>query len=172
MALTEARRHDLGGMRFLAFDSFAGLPENIEKEGHAEWAVGALHTSEEDFLSMVREHGIYVGAVETIKGFYDDTLTSELSDRLDAKGVAASIVTIDCDFYESARPVFDFTERFLRDGTLIYIDDYFAGFRGNPNKGVARAFAEFRERSAWEFADHMTIGWWGRSFIAYPRGSE
>jgi hypothetical protein len=63
--------------------------------------------------------------------------------------------------------VFNFIEPLLQEGSVLYIDDLFAGYKGNPTKGVARAFREFRKRSRFKFVRHLDIGWWGRSYIAY-----
>jgi Macrocin-O-methyltransferase (TylF) len=166
MALTEARRHNLEKMKFFAFDSFEGLPDS---SGHSVeiWKRGALTTSVEDFVDMVRRHGIYVDRVTPVKGFYSDSLTKALQRRfMDQEGKIA-LATIDCDLYESAVPVFDFIEPLLQEGTVLYIDDLFAGYKGSPSKGVARAFREFRARSRFRFVRHLDIGWWGRSYIAY-----
>ena len=79
MALTEARRHFLERMKFWAFDSFEGLPPSTSKPSHALWSTaGALTTSEDEFIRIVREHGIYPDRVRTVKGFYDHSLTPEL----------------------------------------------------------------------------------------------
>ena len=166
MALTEARRHNLDSMKFFAFDSFEGLPDS---SGHAVeiWTRGALTTTLEQFLGMVRDHGIYVDKVTPIKGFYRDSLTPALRQKfLDTENKIA-LATIDCDLYESAVPVFEFIEPLLQEGSVLYIDDLFAGYKGSPAKGVARAFREFRARSRFRFVRHLDIGWWGRSYIAY-----
>ncbi|MBI3517169.1 MAG: class I SAM-dependent methyltransferase [Proteobacteria bacterium] len=166
MALTEARRHNADSMKFFAFDSFEGLPDS---SGHSVeiWTRGALTTTVDQFMTMVREHGIYVDRVTPIKGFYNDSLTSALRQKfLDTENKLA-LVNIDCDLYESAVPVFDFIEPLLQEGTVLYIDDLFAGYKGSPAKGVARAFREFRARSRFRFVRHLDIGWWGRSYIAY-----
>src|SRR5688572_29431297 len=42
MALTEARRHNLAGAKFLAFDSFEGLPEPTSDTSVEIWKRGAL----------------------------------------------------------------------------------------------------------------------------------
>ena len=65
-----------------------------------------------------------------------------------------------CRYSSSLKP-------FLQQGSLLYIDDYFAGLKGSPLTGPAAAFREFESRTEWRFADHMRVGWWGRSFIAY-----
>lgn len=63
-----------------------------------------------------------------------------------------------CDLYESAIPVFNFIEPLIQEGTVIYIDDYFAGFKGSPATGPARAFHEFESKSRFKFAQHMQVG--------------
>ncbi len=167
MALTEARRHNLATMEFHAFDSFEGLPEPTSDTSVEIWKRGALTTSEEAFMGMVKAHGIYVDRVKTIKGYYADSLTRDRQAEYIRSARKAALVNVDCDLYESAVPVFDFIEPLLQEGTVIYIDDLFAGYKGNPHKGVARAFLEWQTRSRWKFLRHLDIGWWGRSYVAY-----
>ena len=166
MALTEARRKNLHGMKFWAFDSFAGLPEPVTETSVRKWTQGALATSEEEFLRHVSEHGIYTSQVRTVKGLYSDSLTADLQRRFVDAESRIALATIDCDLYESAIPVFDFIEPLLQPGSVLYIDDLFVGNRGDPARGLARAFVEFRRRSRWRFVRHLDIGWWGRSYIA------
>ncbi len=167
MALTEARRHNLNEMKFFAFDSFEGLPDATSDPSVEIWKRGALATSEDEFLKMINEQGHFVDHVETIKGFYADSLTPALSQRFAEEQRKVSLACIDCDLYESAVPVFDFIEPLLQEGSVLYIDDLFAGYKGSPVKGVSRAFIEFRKRSRLRFVRHLDIGWWGRSYIAY-----
>jgi hypothetical protein len=160
MALSAARLQCLDDMRFWAFDSFEGLPPS-EGHGMPGWTAGALNTSEQEFRRLVSEHGVYVDAVGVVKGFYADTLQ-----QLVAANWRAAMITIDCDLYESAVPVFKFIEPLLQDGTLLYVDDFFSGYRGNPGRGVGRALDEHTQISRFGFVPHMQIGWGGRSFIA------
>jgi hypothetical protein len=168
MALTEACRHGID-MNFWAFDSFEGLPDPTTETSVSKWTQGALTTSEQAFLKLVKEHGVYVDRVHTVKGFYSDSLTAERRKRMVDEGRKAALVTVDCDLYESAVPVFDFIEPLLQDGTSIYMDDLFVGNKGNPSRGVARAFLEFQKRSRWQFIRHLDVSWWGRSYIARSR---
>ena len=170
MALTEARRHNLDSMEFFGFDSFEGLPEVESQPSVSVWEKGALYTSEVEFWRLIKEHGIYADHVKTIKGFYQDTLTKELQDIFLSNEAKISLACIDCDLYESAVPVFDFIGPLLQEGSLLYIDDFFAGYKGSPVKGVSRAFAEFERKSKLKLVPHMQVGWWGRSFIAYTDG--
>jgi hypothetical protein len=167
MALTEARRHNLKEMKFYGFDSFEGLPEVENEVSVPFWQKGALATSEPEFLRLVKEHGIYVKNVRTVKGYYSHSLTKKLQAQMVAEGAKVSLVCVDCDLYESAVPVFRFIEPLLQEGTVIYIDDYYAGHKGSPVKGVPRAFNEHQRGSDFKFEAYMHIGWWGRSFIAY-----
>lgn len=173
MALTEARRHNMDGMKFFAYDSFEGLPPTTSNPDHEVWGeAGALATSEEEFLRIVTEHGIYVDSVITTKGFYQESLSAELQKkRIDEKNPIA-LACVDCDLYESAVPVFEFIEPLLQEGAVIYIDDLFVGYRGSPEKGVAKAFLEFQERSRFSFHRHLDVGWWGRSYITFIGGNS
>ena len=172
MALTEARRHNLEQMKFFAFDSFEGLPQPHSETSVEIWERGALCTPVEQFMELVHVHGIYVDNIITVKGFYDDSLTPQLQRELIESGRKISLTTVDCDLYESAVPVFNFIDPLLQEGAVIYIDDMFAGYKGSPEKGVLKAFREFRTRSRFKFIPHMQIGWWGRSYIAYQASSE
>jgi len=83
MALSEARRQNMEGMRFYAYDSFEGLPPATSDPDQELWRQpGALATGEEDFLDLIREHGIYVDRVETIKGYYSDSLTAAQQNKV------------------------------------------------------------------------------------------
>jgi hypothetical protein len=167
MALTEARRHNLDSMKFFAFDSFEGLPEVKSQPSVQVWEKGALCTSEEEFWRLIRDHNIYIDKVRTIKGYYQDILTRELQDGFLSNEAKIALVCIDCDLYESAVPVFDFIDPLLQEGSVVYIDDFFAGYKGSPIKGVARAFAKYQRKSKFKFAPHLQVGWWGRSFVTY-----
>jgi len=172
MVLTEARRHNLHEMNFFAFDSFEGLPDPTSDTSVEIWKKGALTTTEQSFTEMVDEHGIYTQNIKTIKGFYEDSLTSHLQKTMLDAGSKAALINIDCDLYESAVPVFDFIDPLLQEGTVLYIDDQFAGYKGNPMKGVSRAFLEWQNRTRWKLMPHLHIGWWGRSYIVYLDKSE
>lgn len=167
MALTEARLHNLDRMKFFAFDSFEGLPEPTSQTSVEIWKRGALTTSVDAFMGMVRAHGIYADRVTTIKGFYDTSLTDALRQKFLDNENKIALANIDCDLYESAVPVFRFIDPLLQEGAVIYIDDLFAGYKGSPSKGVARAFLEYQQKTRWRFQRHLDISWWGRSYIVY-----
>jgi hypothetical protein len=172
MALTEARRHGLADMMFWAFDSFEGLPVSTEQTSVSKWKRGVLATPEHEFLELIRAHDIYIENVKTVRGYYADSLTSDLQQEFARNRSKIALATIDCDLYESAVPVFDFIDPLLQPGSVIYVDDLFVGNRGNPQYGVARAFLELRKRSRWRFIRYLDVGWWGRSYIVCAPTAE
>ena len=167
MALSEAARHQLETMKFHAFDSFEGLPQPTSQTSVEIWQRGALTTTEEAFLDIVHQHGLFLDGIRTIKGFYGETLTAKLRQQYLDQERKIALAAVDCDLYESAIPVFEFMDPLLQEGSVIYIDDLFAGHRGNPTKGVARAFLEYQRNTRWRFVRHLDVGWWGRSYIVY-----
>lgn len=172
MALTEARRHNLDQMKFWGFDSFEGLPTPTTETSVSKWTQGALTTSEGAFRDLVRQHDIYIDKVHTVKGYYSDSLTNDLRRRFLEQEQKIALVTVDCDLYESAVPVFNFIEPLLQDGSVIYMDDLFVGNKGNPTRGVARAFLEFQKRSTWRVRRHLDVSWWGRTYIVSSGASD
>ncbi|HYA39361.1 MAG TPA: TylF/MycF/NovP-related O-methyltransferase [Candidatus Methylomirabilis sp.] len=135
--------HHLFDWTYVACDSFEGLPEIEEVDKQEIWKRGKLKTSEEDFIRLVTRHGVPKDRLITVKGYYDQSLTTELKSTLLPK--KAAVVYVDCDLYTSTVPVLNFIRDFLQRGTIIVFDDWNC-FHGDPEKGERRAFAEFRAR--------------------------
>lgn len=135
--------HHLFNWTYVAFDSFEGLPEIPEEERQEIWKKGKLQTTEEDFVRTVTKHGLPRDAFLTVKGFFNESLTKELRDRLLPR--KAAVVYVDCDLYVSTEPVLNFIRDFLQRGTILVFDDWYC-FHGDPEKGERRAFREFCNR--------------------------
>jgi len=165
MALTECSLRNIEWMDFYAFDSFKGLPELKDEDDDLIWEKGAFKTKISDFRKIIHKHGLFTEKVHLIKGYYADSLTMDLQNEFLRKSKIA-VAFIDCDLYSSTIQALDFIEPLLQEGSVIYFDDYFM-FKGNPNKGEQKAFLEFKEKSRFDFIEHMQIGWFGKSFIAY-----
>lgn len=163
MFLTQARIFNLDIPKFWAFDSFKGLPDIDPGVAVHEWKQGTMAMSEAEFMAIIGRHGLFVDRVHPVSGFFDESLTKERQEQFRSSENPAAFVTIDCDLHTSAIPVFRFIDPLLREGTLIYIDDYFNGYGGNPNKGVAGAFREFEKYGRWSFQEFRPVGWWGKS---------
>lgn len=167
--LTWASIYDLPISNFWAFDSFEGLPPPDEGVSLESWQKGTMRMSEDEFRAAISAHGIFCERVRTIPGFYNELLTPVLQRMLLERKERIAFVNVDCDLFASAVPVFDFIEPLLQEGSLIYLDDYFVGYRGSPKKGVAGAFWQFVNNGRWNVHEFQTVGAWGKSFIVYPK---
>ena len=167
MALTEAKHQNIENMRFFAFDSFQGLPPSDGTHDVKYWGPGQLTTSEDEFWKVIKKHGLFTESIITIPGYYDISLTNELKFQLLEDNVKASMICVDCDLYESGVSVFGFIEDFIQDGTIVYIEGFNAGYKGNPKKGLSKAFEDFKDRSQFKYVEFLPVSWMGKSFIAY-----
>jgi len=138
---------NLEEMRFFGFDSFEGLPKANEidiAEGQEEWiGEGGFAAGLEEVKKLVPQEGIADGSIKLVPGWFNESLTAETKQKLGL--TTASIVYIDCDYYESAVPALEFVTDLLVDGSILIFDDWFL-FRGRSDRGEQRAFYEWRER--------------------------
>lgn len=129
--------------RYVACDSFEGLPEIEAIDRQPIWQKGFYATDEARFVELCTRHGLPGERLQTVKGFYDVSLTPALRERLSDR--MASMVYVDCDLYASTVPVLEFVRPLLRVGSIVAFDDWNA-FWGDPERGERLAFREFRER--------------------------
>ena len=134
--------------RFFAFDSFEGLPEAKDIDSHPytpmHWKKGTFATSEDAFKKAIRQRKVNLDDVCIVKGWYDKTLTDETKQKYNL--TQASVVHIDCDYYESTILALDFITDLVDDGTVIVFDDYNC-YRGSPYLGERRAFSEWLSKN-------------------------
>ena len=76
--------------------------------------------------------------VNIFNGFYKDTLTKNLQEKLPKVGM----VHIDVDLYSSTCEVLNFVKPLLVEGTIILFDDWYC-FPVNKEMGEPKAFKEF-----------------------------
>ena len=129
----------LSDYRILGFDSFTGLPKKESpRDDNPDWYEGqfAKPTAEIDSLLQGIPHRL-------IEGFYEKSLTFGLRDELRLS--PPSIVTIDVDYYSSAKTVLEWLRPILPTGCLFYFDDVWS-FYGNPKMGELAAIKEFNEQ--------------------------
>jgi len=166
-----ARRYRVNGIKFRGFDSFRGLPTSEEKQYNI-WSKGQYAIGRPEFEGLLRRKGFKAGEYILVEGMYSDSLTPKLSAELQALGVKAAIVYIDCDLYESTRDVLRFIRPFLQDGTVLCFDDYFA-FRGRPDMGEQRALAEFqRANPEVRMTPYVVFGSLGMSFLCHLHAAQ
>jgi hypothetical protein len=156
-------------MRFVAFDSFEGIPEptSATDNVYKVFSQGQYACSESDFKQNVTGWGVNPGQVITVPGFYEQSLTAETATKIGLQSI--SVAHIDSDLYESAVLALDFCTPYFRDGSIVIFDDWFQ-FRGNPFLGEQKAFREWRVKNPdWHVSEHQQQGPWSKSFILSQR---
>jgi O-methyltransferase len=146
LASHSAAKYGLNTMRFFAFDSFQGLPED---EGKV-FQRGTCACSEQDFTRMVAHAGVPIDKLVKVKGFYSESLTRDVKvrNRLER----AAIVHVDCDLYSSTKDVLAFIEDLVQVGTIIIFDDW-SVFRDEQDPeafGEPKAFNEWALRGCFK----------------------
>ena len=128
-------------MRFIGFDSFAGLPPPAGVDaGRAELVAGAWRASLQEALALLRRYGTPLDNIRLVEGWFDRTLTADQADKLDLARLA--VVHIDSKLHASAEAALAFCTPYLRDRTVIVFSDWLL-FGGLPHLGSRRAFAEW-----------------------------
>lgn len=152
------KKRDLYDHHIFGFDSFEGLPaKESSKDGHPMWDKGVFsHTMQEIENKLMNEgFDIERGTLHLIKGFLKNTLTPELRDTLAVN--PPSIVTIDLDYYSSAKLALEWLRPLLRTGTLFYFDDIWS-FLGNQNYGELAAINEFNNSGDDQLIPYPILG--------------
>jgi hypothetical protein len=153
--LARERRLD---MQFWAFDSFQGLPGS---EG--EFGAGEYGCSRQSFLRNVKKCVRDLDRVHVVPGWFSETLVNE-NPLIETLRVVA-VAWVDCDLYESTKPVLEFLTTRLQDGSLIFFDDWFS-CKGRPDCGEQRACKEWLENKRHiRLTEYSKFGWHGQSFI-------
>ena len=164
----EKIKNQWNNMRFIAFDSFLGLPDlkGSDKEG-TDFKKGQFMSTKEEFITNLKRLGINSDKILSVEGWFEDTCVEQT--KKDYKISKVACVMVDCDLYESAVCALKFIEDLIQEGTIIIFDDWFA-FRGSPYKGEQKAFSEFEKRmSGWRFTEFQREGSHRVAFIANKR---
>jgi O-methyltransferase len=139
--------------RFIAFDSFQGLPGSTDPHTPVHFAKGTYRAAQDVFLENVTRQGVDRASIVAVPGWFHETLVRETKETLGLN--KAAIIFVDCDLAESAALVFEFATGLIQDGTAIIMDDYFR-YKGHPRKGVQGAFNEWRSRHPWIHTAELT----------------
>lgn len=145
--LRKTSSQNLEGMRFFGFDSFDGLPDAAPIDvtpGQERWlGRGGFRATFEEVSAAMPKKALESQRIRLIKGWFNESLTPDLKQKHAMK--AASIVHIDCDFYESTVPALEFVTDLLVTGSVLIFDDWWM-YYGRPDRGEQRAFNEWKER--------------------------
>ena len=154
-------------MRFIAFDSFEGLPTPTGKDVLPNDYTSGFHRgqftcSDESFLARLHRAGVPTERVELVKGWFDQTL---LPDKMpDVRFAQAAAAWIDCDLYESTVPVLNFLAPRLSTGSVLLFDDWRC-FRNLPDYGEQLACREWLTRNpSLRLHDFADFGFHGKAF--------
>jgi O-methyltransferase len=158
-------------MRFIAFDSFEGLPvpRGIDAvDGYSShFYETQFACSEEDFIRNLRRNGVNLARVRTVKGWFNKTLTEQAATSHGVDRIA--VAWIDCDLYESTVPVLDYLTGRIEAGSVILFDDWRC-FRNLPDFGQQRAVREWLERNpGLVLRELLSFGWNGTAFTVATR---
>lgn len=153
-------------MRFVAFDSFEGLPKphGIDaKDGYSShFYESQFSCSQEDFIRNLRRNRVDLSRVKTIKGWFNKTLTGEVAATHGVDRIA--VAWIDCDLYESTVPVLEYLTGRISVGSVILFDDWRC-FRNLPEFGQQRAVREWLGRTpGLALQELLSFGWNGIAF--------
>lgn len=154
------------GMRFVALDSFEGLPEPKGLDAQDNYTSG-FYTGQfacdiRQFESNLVAGGVDMNRVSMIKGWFDKTLDpGNAESRIIGKVAAA---WIDCDLYESTVPVLDFLTGRLSVGSVLLFDDWRC-FRNLADFGQQRACREWLQRNPQiKLNEFVDFGFHGQAF--------
>lgn len=153
-------------MKFLALDSFEGLPEpkGIDRLDNytSGFFAGQFACDIDDFKQNLAKSGVDLNRVTAIKGWFDQTLLPDTAPANEIRKVAAA--WIDCDLYESTVPVLNFLTSRLSVGTVILFDDWRC-YRNLADFGQQRACREWLQRNSQiKLNEFVDFGFHGKAF--------
>ncbi|HEY8258240.1 MAG TPA: class I SAM-dependent methyltransferase [Gemmatimonadales bacterium] len=126
-----------------AFDSFEGMPDSADRRDmdivtdRPTWAAGQFKGRYEELLEYcARKYRNY--AIH--RGFFEDSLTPEVLEPL--REQPPVLISVDCDYYSSARTMFERLLPYLPSGCVMYFDDYELMNYGSRFTGEARLVHE------------------------------
>lgn len=154
--------------RFIAFDSFAGLPAaaSMDEPGNP-YAPGDFAASRQSFERNLGRL-LSLHPIEVVAGWFEETLVEATAARLDLR--RAAFVNVDCDLYESTVPVLEFVTPLLQNGTIVYFDDWYS-VNGSMDQGEARAAREWLQRyPRVRLVEYRNVGITGKMFVANIAG--
>jgi len=135
-------------MRFVALDSFEGLPAPKGIDAQDNYAsgfyAGQFACDIKQFETNLRSNGVDMKRVLMVEGWFDQTLAPH--DPRSASIAKVAAAWIDCDLYESTVPVLNFLTTRLSVGSVLLFDDWRC-FRNLADFGQQRACGEWLERN-------------------------
>jgi hypothetical protein len=162
-------------MNFYAFDSFKGLPDlrtygegknkNNLKENF-NYIPFSLKTESKIFDKLIKKN-IQKRKVIKICGFYKDSLTKKLILNFAQKKIKSSFVCVDCDLKQSITESLNFSFKFMIDGCILYIDDFFNLSSGNPKNMLEMEITNIAKKNNKMLVSWHLVGSFGKSYLVF-----
>ncbi|MFL6743234.1 MAG: TylF/MycF/NovP-related O-methyltransferase [Sphingomicrobium sp.] len=143
-AVLAALLKDQPGRTLHMFDRWGDLPEPSAADGAQAQRYARANSPEKlrdlvddpplDAARELIERRIGFGRTRYYQGWYEDTL-------LAYAGAPIAFASVDCDYYESVKPVLEFIRDHASPGAMMLVDDYQGEW-----VGAKRATDEFCER--------------------------
>jgi hypothetical protein len=135
------------------FDTFEGMPEAEDGMDTSlvdgdEWKPGQFRSSHDELNAYL---GVRHQNYRLHRGLFADTLTDELLETF--RDDLPILVWIDCDYYSSARSVFERLIDYLPNGCVVYFDEIEFNY-GSRFTGEARLVHEVNHG---EFGDNREL---------------
>ena len=158
-------------MNFYAFDSFNGLPDLSKYGGdnlkdNKNYIAGTLKTTEKNFDNLIKKN-ISGRKITKIKGFYRDSLNKNLIQKFYKEKIRASFVCIDCDLNKSIIESLNFSFKFMINGCVLYIDDFFNLASGSPKNMLHKTIKKLAKKNYKTIVDWHLIGSFGKSYLVF-----
>ncbi len=157
----------LKSMRYYALDSFEGFSEPMGHDDIGLITQGTRACSEKQFLKNIKQQGVPLSLVTTVKGWFADTLEGEGSKETNKKlgDAQVAVLWMDADLYEPTISALNFITNRIQDGTVILFDNWFL-FKGHPQRGERKACAEWLEKNPHIIlTPFYNFSWHGSAFI-------
>ena len=152
---------------FYAFDSFQGLPDEKNNfQQNKNFLAGFLKTNKNSFLKLISKYRNYRN-ISVYEGFYQDILNKKLINKFQGDKIKTSFINIDCDLEKSVRDSLNFSLKFIVNGTILYVDEYYSIFNGDPRRGNPKAVTELLKKNKIFFEPWHLVGACGKSFLLY-----
>lgn len=131
-------------LRFIGFDSFAGLPEPTGVDAEDEHFIAGTHAvSRQATLEALARDGIGPGDVRLVEGPLSETCVPATAAQLGLREIA--VLHINAKLHASTATALEFCTPFLRDRSVVVFSDWY-DVGGNPERGSPLAFREWQQR--------------------------
>ncbi|KCZ85722.1 hypothetical protein HAD_08555 [Hyphomonas adhaerens MHS-3] len=155
--------------KFWGYDSFEGFKYSDEKDRHPFFREGDFKSSYDKVSKRIRKHFKDAAPWAITKGYVEDTIGGKTAAEIGIPKVAVALV--DLDLGAPARVCLEVMSGSLQRGSIIIFDDYFA-YQGRLDRGVAKAFEDFKvDHPRFVFRRLFDYGMGGQAYIVADDGT-